>query len=36
LWARGFARIDFWGAGPVNDFPWCTSLFTRSLAPFRD
>jgi hypothetical protein len=36
LRARGFARIDFWGAGPVNDFPWCTSLFTRSLAPFRD
>jgi len=31
---RGFARLDFWGPGPVNDFAWCTSLFAQSLAPF--
>jgi hypothetical protein len=31
----GFARIDFWGPGPLNPYGWCTSLFTRSLDLFR-
>jgi hypothetical protein len=26
---NGFGRIDFWGPGPVNDYPWCTSIFSR-------
>jgi hypothetical protein len=28
----GFGRIDFWGLGPVNDFGWCTSFFSRRFA----
>ena len=35
LAAADFARIDFWGPGPINPYGWCTSIFTRSLAPFR-
>jgi hypothetical protein len=35
LKACGFARIDFWGPGPINPYGWCTSIFTRSLEPFR-
>ena len=27
----GFARIDFWGLGPINPYEWCTSLFIRTL-----
>ena len=27
----GFARLDFWGVGPVNRDEWCTSLFVRNL-----
>src|SRR5262245_4699050 len=27
----GFAKIDFWGLGPVYGFEWCTSLFVRDL-----
>jgi len=26
----GFGRVDFWGPGPVNDDPWCTSIFFRT------
>lgn len=26
----GFGRVDFWGPGPVNSDPWCTSIFYRS------
>jgi hypothetical protein len=26
----GFGRIDFWGMGPVNTMPWCTSIFYRT------
>ena len=33
LHSLGFARIDFWRPGPVNDFAWCTSLFIQSLVP---
>lgn len=25
----GFRRLDFWGLGPVNRYPWCTSIFYR-------
>jgi hypothetical protein len=32
---QGFVRIDFWGLGPLNPYEWCTSIFTRSLAPLR-
>jgi len=27
----GFARLDFWGVGPVQSYEWCTSLFVRNL-----
>ncbi|MDR3508354.1 MAG: hypothetical protein P4L64_10700 [Caulobacteraceae bacterium] len=26
---NGFGRIDFWGPGPVNEYAWCTSFFSR-------
>jgi hypothetical protein len=26
---NGFRRIDFWGLGPINAYPWCTSIFYR-------
>lgn len=26
---HGFRRIDFWGLGPINAYPWCTSIFYR-------
>lgn len=25
----GFGRIDFWGPGPLNNYAWCTSFFSR-------
>ena len=31
---EGFARIDFWGPGPINSYEWCTSIFTKSLSVF--
>jgi hypothetical protein len=31
----GFARIDFWGVGPVQTFEWCTSLFVKNVNVFR-
>jgi len=31
----GFARIDFFGPGPSAREPWCTSLFAKSLEPFK-
>ena len=31
----GFARLDFWGPGPINLHGWCTSTFARSLDLFR-
>ncbi len=31
----GFARIDYWGPGPINAYEWCTSVFTKSLKPFQ-
>lgn len=31
---RGFARLDFWGPSPMNTYESCTSIFTRTLAPF--
>jgi len=31
----GFARIDYWGPGPINAYEWCTSVFTKSLSPFQ-
>ena len=34
LRAAGFARIDFWGPGPINPYGWCTSLFVQNLAFF--
>jgi hypothetical protein len=30
LISQGFGRIDFWGAGPVNAYGWCTSVFSKS------
>jgi len=27
---RGFRRIDFWGAGPIVAYGWCTSVFYRA------
>lgn len=27
---NGFKRLDFFGAGPVNAYPWCTSFFYRA------
>jgi hypothetical protein len=35
LQENGFARIDFWGPGPINPYEWCTSIFTKSLALFN-
>jgi predicted O-methyltransferase YrrM len=35
LRAAGFARLDFWGPGPINPYGWCTSIFARSLDLFR-
>ncbi len=32
---QGFARIDYWGPGPINAYEWCTSIFTKSLDVFR-
>lgn len=29
LLEQGFRRIDFWGFGPLNSEPWCTSVFYR-------
>ncbi len=26
---EGFMQIDFAGVGPINDYPWCTSIFHR-------
>lgn len=31
----GFARIDFWGLGPINPYEWCTSIFVRDLATLK-
>jgi hypothetical protein len=33
---KGFRRIDFWGPGPINPYPWCTSIFTRGVDIFPD
>lgn len=30
LISNGFSRIDFFGAGPINAYPWATSIFYRS------
>lgn len=30
LYDLGFGRIDFWGPGPVNADPWCSSIFYRT------
>ncbi len=35
LKSRGYARIDFWGLGPINPYEWCTSIFVRSLEPLH-
>ncbi len=29
LYNSGFRRVDFTGLGPLNPFPWCTSVFYR-------
>lgn len=26
---EGFIQVDFIGAGPINSYPWCTSIFFR-------
>ena len=26
---HGFRRLDFWGAGPINAYSWCTSILYR-------
>jgi hypothetical protein len=31
----GFAKIDFWGVGPIDAREWCTSIFTRDLDLLR-
>lgn len=35
LEGSGFARIDFWGLGPINPYEWCTSIFVRDLATLK-
>ena len=35
LTEAGFAKIDFWGVGPMNTYPWCTSLFIKNIEAFR-
>lgn len=35
LEAAGFARIDFWGMGPINPYEWCTAVFVRDLAALQ-
>ena len=35
LEAEGFARIDFWGLGPLNPYEWCTSVFVRDIAVLK-
>lgn len=27
----GFGRVDFWGVGPLNALPWCTSVFSKNI-----
>jgi predicted O-methyltransferase YrrM len=27
----GFAKLDFWGIGPVQCYEWCTSFFVRNV-----
>jgi hypothetical protein len=34
LTEAGFYRLDYYGPGPVNRYEWCTSIFTKTLAPF--
>lgn len=36
LASQGFRRMDYYGPGPVNVIEWCTSIFAKSLDPFRD
>lgn len=31
----GFTRIDFIGPGPINCYPWCTSILFRTPPPLR-
>jgi len=31
----GFARLDFWGVGPVQSYEWCTSIFVRNLETLK-
>lgn len=35
LEASGFARIDFWGLGPINPYEWCTSIFVRDIVTLK-
>ena len=35
LLEQGFARINYWGPGPINPYEWCTSIFTKSLDLIR-
>ena len=35
LQEAGFAKIDFWGIGPVLDAAWCTSLFVRGIEALK-
>jgi hypothetical protein len=32
----GFARIDFWGPGPINAIEWCTSFFFKNVEVFKN
>ena len=34
LHEAGYARIDYWGCGPINPYEWCTSIFTKTIMPF--
>jgi len=35
LAAAGLVRVDFWGPGPINPYPWTTALYAGSIEALR-
>jgi len=35
LGEAGLVRVDFWGPGPINPYPWSTALYARSIEALR-
>lgn len=35
LAAAGLVRVDFWGPGPINPYPWTTALYAGSIDALR-